>query len=196
MYAVVFCLIWFNVVYPTFESYSLYEMGTMIYVGLVFAMHLKVAFLHHLWNQIHFWSMFISVGGLFLFLYILNAMQSDNYDVLFVVNKIYSLDLFWFFGVFSVPLFCMLIDIIGYAFYFIFAPTREMLYREAAQDHASVVQSYNRAGDGYVNSRASSVEMRISSTPSSSDVTAQAGKGVEDIVMASVYEDNSSIPTV
>ena len=150
VYAVVFCLLWFNVVYPTFESYSLYEMGTTIYVGLVLSMHLKVAFIHHLWNQIHLWSMIISVGGLFLFLYILNSMQNDNYDIYYVVNKIYSLNLFWFFGTFSIPLFCVLIDVIGYCSYFMFAPTREMLYREAEQKDARVTaeDTYRKTVEG------------------------------------------------
>ena len=131
-YAVVFCLIWFNVVAPSFSTYSLYEMGTTIYVGLVLALQLKVSFIHHLWNQIHCWSMFISLGGLFLFLYVLNAMQDNNYNFYYVANKIYALDLFWFFGVFSTPLFCMLIDFIGHSIYVVWFPTNEMLFREAA----------------------------------------------------------------
>jgi magnesium-transporting ATPase (P-type) len=131
-YAVVFCLVWFNVVAPSFTTYSLYEMGTTIYVGLVLALQFKVAFIHHLWNQIHFWSMFISVGGLFLFLYVLNSMEENNYNFYFVANKIYGQNLFWFFGVFSTPIICVLIDFIGHSFYVVLAPTDEMLYREAA----------------------------------------------------------------
>mmetsp|Transcript_2919 Transcript_2919/g.4430 ORF Transcript_2919/g.4430 Transcript_2919/m.4430 type:complete len:1092 (+) Transcript_2919:145-3420(+) len=131
-YAIVFCLLWFNVAYPSFESYGLYEMGTTIYVGLVLALQLKVGFIHNLWNQIHVWSMLVSLGGLFLFLYILNSMTDDNYNFYFVANKIYSENLFWFFGAFSVPLFCAMIDVIGHSFYVLFNPTNEMLYREAA----------------------------------------------------------------
>lgn len=131
-YAIVFCLVWFNVVAPSFKTYSLYEMGTTIYVGLVLALQLKVSFIHHLWNQIHFWSMFVSIGGLFFFLYVLNSMEENNYNFYFVANKIYSLDLFWFFGVFSTPVICALIDFIGHSIYVVLAPTDEMLYREAA----------------------------------------------------------------
>lgn len=107
-------------------------MGTTIYVGLVLALQLKVGFIHHLWNQVHFWSMFISIGGLFLFLEILNTMTSeDTIDFYYVANKIYSLNLFWFFGVFTTPLFCLLIDFVGHSFLVIFLPTHEMIYREA-----------------------------------------------------------------
>lgn len=108
-------------------------MGTTIYVGLVLALQLKVGFIHHLWNQVHFWSMFISIGGLFLFLVVLNSMTStDTIDFYYIANKIYSLNLFWFFGVFTTPFFCVLIDVIGHSFLVIFAPTHEMIYREAA----------------------------------------------------------------
>jgi hypothetical protein len=135
LYAIVFCLIWFNVVAPSFEKDSLYEMGTTIYVGLVFSLQLKVGLIHHLWNQVHFWSMFISVGGLFLFLYVLNTMTGESYiDFYGVANHIYSSNLFWFFGFWSTPLFCILIDFIGYSFYAIILPTDEMIYREAAFD--------------------------------------------------------------
>lgn len=106
-------------------------MGTTIYVGLVLALQLKVGFIHHLWNQVHFWSMFISLGGLFLFLVILNTMTSeDTIDFYYVANKIYSLNLFWFFGVFTTPLFCLLIDFVGHSFIVLFFPTHEMIYRE------------------------------------------------------------------
>mmetsp|Transcript_4746 Transcript_4746/g.4793 ORF Transcript_4746/g.4793 Transcript_4746/m.4793 type:complete len:1124 (-) Transcript_4746:25-3396(-) len=132
LYAVVFCLIWFNVVAPSFVDYDLYSMGTTIYVGLVFALQLKVGLIHNLWNQVHFWSMAISVGGLFLFLYVLNTMTGESYiDFYGVANKIYALDLFWFFGFWSTPIFCILIDFIGYSFYTVFFPTNEMVYREA-----------------------------------------------------------------
>jgi magnesium-transporting ATPase (P-type) len=139
LYAVVFCLLWFNVVAPSFKDYDLYAMGTTIYVGLVLALQLKVSFIHHLWNQVHFWSMFISIGGLFLFLVVLNTMtSSDTIDFYFTANKIYSMNLFWFFGVFSVPLFCILIDFCGHAFRVVFLPTHEMIYREASAGLGSV----------------------------------------------------------
>ena len=125
-------MIWFNVVAPSFVDYDLYSMGTTIYVGLVFSLQLKVSLIHHLWNQVHAWSMAISIGGLFLFLYILNTMTGTSYiDFYGVANKIYALDLFWFFGFWSTPIFCALIDFIGYSFYTVFLPTHEMVYREA-----------------------------------------------------------------
>mmetsp|Transcript_19623 Transcript_19623/g.28222 ORF Transcript_19623/g.28222 Transcript_19623/m.28222 type:complete len:318 (+) Transcript_19623:78-1031(+) len=150
LYAVVFCLLWFVAVYPSFLTYSVYEMGTTIYVGLVFAMHLKVSFMHHIWNQIHVWSMAISVGGLFLFLYVLNSLSDDNYDIYYTVNKLYSTDLFWFFGFFSVPIFCVLIDVITHSCRVVFWPTNEQLYREAEsswnQGNAHLLPNSNEMG--------------------------------------------------
>lgn len=143
VYAVIFCLIWFNVVYRSFVDYDLYSMGTTIYVGLVLGLQLKVGFIHHLWNQVHLWSMFVSLGGLFLFLVILNSMTSaDTIDFYFIANKIYSLNLFWFFGVFTTPLFCLLIDVVGHSLLVMLFPTHEMIYREAAFGYgASSAQS-------------------------------------------------------
>jgi hypothetical protein len=143
VYAVIFCLIWFNVVYRSFVDYDLYSMGTTIYVGLVLGLQLKVGFIHHLWNQVHLWSMFVSLGGLFLFLVVLNSMTSaDTIDFYFIANKIYSLNLFWFFGVFTTPLFCLLIDVVGHSLLVMLFPTHEMIYREAAFGYgASSAQS-------------------------------------------------------
>ena len=133
IYAVVFCLLFFNVMRPTFLDYGLYEMGTMIYVGLVLSLQLKVSFIHHLWTQVHFWSMFISVFGIFLVMYVLNAPEEENYDFYWVVNWLYSNDnAFWLYGVFCAPIFCVMIDFIGHSYYVVFAPTDEMRAREDA----------------------------------------------------------------
>jgi hypothetical protein len=57
---------------------------------------------------------------------------STDYDLYFIVNKMYEEKVFWFFNVFSIPLIMILIDLIGYSFYVVFRPTREMLYTEAS----------------------------------------------------------------
>jgi hypothetical protein len=133
VYAIVFCLIWFNVVARSFEYYDLLSMGTMIYVGLVFALQLKIGFIHHLWNQVHVWSMVISIAGLFLFLLVLNNMTSVSYiDFYGIADDLYKDNLFWFFGFFSVPLMCFLIDFVWHSFEVVLFPSKEMTYREAA----------------------------------------------------------------
>ena len=64
--------------------------------------------------------MAISVGGMLGF-FLLFSVVFD--DFLYVSNWIYNQPIFWFFGFFSVPLFAVLIDVIGkdyYAFLLLF----------------------------------------------------------------------------
>ena len=136
LYAALLCTLVFTVMGQTYEEHDLYLMGTMIYVSLVLSLHLKVSFIHHTINQVHFWAMFISVVGLFLFLYVNNLFDnmelSTDYDLYFIVNKMYEETVFWFYNVFSIPLIMLMIDLIGHSFYVVFWPTREMLYTEAS----------------------------------------------------------------
>ncbi len=133
MWSVLLCLIYFNVVRESFRDMSIFEMGTVIYVGLVLSLQLKVGFIHHLWNRIHFISMAISIIALFIVLLILSASSSFAYDYYYVVNKLYVEGIFWFFGFFSGPLICILLDFIGQSYYVFFAPSDEMVFREAAR---------------------------------------------------------------
>lgn len=123
----------YNALEPTFRDYGLYEMGTTIFVGLVLALQCKVAFLHQVWNRVHVLSMILSVLGLFFALYVLNASDMDNYDYYAVVNFCYGQGIFWFFGMFSIPLICYLMDIAGSSYAVCFQPTNEMIYRENAK---------------------------------------------------------------
>ena len=140
LYALLLCTLVFTVMNPTFQEHDLYLMGTMIYVSLICSMHMKVGFIHQTINSVHFWSMFISVSGLFLFLYVNNLFDnmelSTDYDLDFIVNKMYQEKVFWFFNVFSIPLIMVLIDLIGQSFYVVFRPTREMLYTEASSQYS------------------------------------------------------------
>lgn len=38
--------------------------------------------------------------------------------------------IFWYYGMFSVPLIAVFIDVLGYCFYLFFKPTPEMVFRE------------------------------------------------------------------
>ena len=139
LYAALLCTLVFTVMNETYQEHDLYLMGTMIYVSLVLSLHLKVSFIHHTINQVHFWSMFISVFGLFLFLYVNNLFDnmevSTDYDLYYIVNKMYEEKVFWFYNVFSIPLIMLMIDLIGHSFYVVFRPTREMLYTEASASY-------------------------------------------------------------
>ena len=145
LYALLLSSLVFIVMEPTYEEHDLYSMGTGIYVSLVMSMHLKVLFFHHTFNQVHFWSMFISVGGLFLFLYLNNLLDnmesSIDYDLYNIVNKMYSEKVFWFYNVFSIPLIMILIDLIGHSLYVVIRPTREILYKEASREFDNVQES-------------------------------------------------------
>lgn len=131
LFAVVFCVLVFNVLGPTFENYGLYEMGTTIFTALVLGLQCKVAFLHQLWTKVHVIAMIISIIGLFFTLFVLNAAPSaDNYGLYFVVDFLYQQPVYWFYGVFSIPLMCYLIDVVGSSVYIFFLPTPEMIMRE------------------------------------------------------------------
>ncbi len=132
VFTIVFCSLFFVALYPSFSYDSLYEMGTTVFVGLILSLQLKVAFLHQVWNRIHVIAMIISVGGLFLFLVALNASATYDYDFYNVANKIYGYSIFWFFGVFTIPLVMLLLDICGQSLYVFFYPNQEMIFREQA----------------------------------------------------------------
>lgn len=121
----------FLVLEPTFESFDLFEMGTVIYIGLVLSLQLKVSFLHQVWNYIHVLAMAISIIGIFVVVYII-SLSVDQYDYYGVVEIVYSRGIFWFFGVFSIPLTCILIDVTAYSLSLFFFPPDEAIFREAA----------------------------------------------------------------
>ena len=126
LFAVVFCLLFFVALEPTFRDYGVYEMGTVIYVSLVLALHSKVAFLHQVWNKVHVYSMAFSVSMLFLVLYIINLFESD-WNYYGVVEFVYKQGIFWFFGFFTIPLICFLIDVIGASLYLFFMASYDMV---------------------------------------------------------------------
>ena len=132
VWSILLCLVFFNVCSPTYRNFSIFEMGTMIYFGLVLSLQLKIGFIHYMWNKVHVWSMFISVAALFLVVFILNESSTFAYDYFGVVNYTYGYGIFWFWGVFTAPLMLLLLDFIGQAYYVVFAPTDEGVFREAA----------------------------------------------------------------
>lgn len=129
LFAIIFCLLCFNVLQDTFKYDGLYEMGTTIFIALILSLQFKVAFLHQVWNRIHLISMLISIIGLFLVCLVINASIME-YDMYGVVNKIYTYDIFWFYGVWTIPVFMFLVDFFGQALLVFFKPSDEMIYRE------------------------------------------------------------------
>jgi len=131
-FAVFICLISYNVLSATFVDLSLFEVGTLVFFMLVHSMQCKVAFLHHQWNVLNVAGMVISLGGLFLVMFYISENMSDEFTegYLGVAPALCSLNIFWLFGVFSIPLFVVLIDLIGYSLYMFFEPTDEMKFRE------------------------------------------------------------------
>jgi hypothetical protein len=138
VYAVILCLTFYYVLQPTFElDYSLYEAGTVVFVGLVLALQAKVAFYHHQWAYPHILAMIISLLFIFIGYIVLTVGVLDYYWVALVT---YGLPIFWFYAFFSAPLFCIFIDWIGYYSQLVFLPTEEMLYRELDLQEQNTVQ--------------------------------------------------------
>ncbi len=130
-YAIVLCLTYYMALQPSFKDLSLYEAGTVAFVGLCMSLQAKVAFFHHQWAYPQATVMFISVLGMFVY-FLLIAISTDTYY--YVANMTYELDVFWLFGFFTGPLMAVLIDVIGYYGKWFFFPTLEMKYHE--MEHA------------------------------------------------------------
>ena len=131
---------------PSFVEFGEYELGTMVFSGLVFAMQLKVAFLHNQWNIINILAMIISVGGTLAYFILLDQISLWlTYGVYWGTGKWLfwrgggNAALYWFFGIFFVPLACALVDYAAYYFYFMFNPSDEMIMRE--HDHKEIYYS-------------------------------------------------------
>jgi hypothetical protein len=120
-------MISYYVLAPSFEELALYEAGTIVFLALCMALQLKVAFFHHQWSWIHWLSMAISVGGMFIYFTVIGASTDDYW---YVIQHLYNENLFWFYGWFSIPLFAILVDVFGFNLYVFFFPTKENLYRE------------------------------------------------------------------
>lgn len=127
VYAVVISLLFFLSAAPTFNTYGIYEAGTVIFVGLCNTLQMKVAFFHHQWAYPNVAVMIISVGGMLIYFLIIAV---TTYEYYYIANDVYELGMFWFYGFFSVPIFTVFIDWIGYYCYMFFWPTTEMLYRD------------------------------------------------------------------
>eukprot|EP00607_Mallomonas_marina_P005822 CAMPEP_0182438608 /NCGR_PEP_ID=MMETSP1167-20130531/85890_1 /TAXON_ID=2988 /ORGANISM="Mallomonas Sp, Strain CCMP3275" /LENGTH=688 /DNA_ID=CAMNT_0024632043 /DNA_START=1413 /DNA_END=3479 /DNA_ORIENTATION=- len=134
LYTCMICLLFYTAVAPTFKTYGFYEMGTLVYMGVVMALQAKVIFLHNMWTHVNSIMMIISVLGMLLFIFLLTDITGYymSWDIYGMADWLYADGLFWFMGMFSVPLFTVMIDFVGQAFRINFLVTEEMIYREKA----------------------------------------------------------------
>lgn len=129
-YAVVVCLMYYNILYPTFYFMGLYTAGTTVMIGLVLALQFKVMFFHHQWAYPQVDAMLFSFFGMFLY-YMLIAVAVDDYWNEAIMT--YRESIMWLWSLLTVPLTAIFIDWLAYFIRFLWFPTREMLYREFEQ---------------------------------------------------------------
>merc|ERR1711918_310790 len=102
---------------------GLYEYGTF-----VFALTLKVCFLHHQWNYINVLGVVISLGGA---LAAFMGLSLDSFLTYYLDNSAYNGVADWFYAIFTVPLMCVFIDIIFYQLHLNFFPSNEMIFLDS-----------------------------------------------------------------
>lgn len=147
LYAVVFCLLVYSVARPTFKDWGVYDTGLLIFAGLCNALQMKVAFFHHQWAWPHVLMMVISVGGMLLYFLMVSAA---TYDFYYIANHVYEQGFYWFWAMFTVPLFTVYIDWVYYYARLMFYPNKQMLYEEAeanvgSDDDHIVAVTHNQA---------------------------------------------------
>ena len=131
MYAILICLLGYIVFWDTIEYYSLYVTGTMVYTALCMSLQFKVAFLYHQWSYIHFLIMAISIGGMIFFFWALNVLPIEYVvDYGGEADESYNKSIYWLWCFITIPIMCVMIDLIGHSYHLLLAPSKEMLFRE------------------------------------------------------------------
>ena len=131
-YAGCLCAFGYVMLKDTSLNYGLYTIGTIVYMAMVHALQLKVAFLHHQWNYINVFAMLISLIGTFTVMYMINTYPFMSPDYFGVVDNLITEEarVFFFMGCITIPMFTALFDFIIYAYKKFFEPTDEMIFRE------------------------------------------------------------------
>ena len=132
LYTTVICLMFYSASAPYIHDYDVYTMGTIVFMAMVHALQAKVLFLHCNYTWLNALVMAISLAGMFIFILVYGDITGEymDYDIYYVGNVIFSSSYFWFFSVFTVPIFCILIDFLGQALWVFLWPTSEILFRE------------------------------------------------------------------
>jgi len=127
-YAIILCSMYYYACRDTFETYGIYDFGTIAFTGLVMAMQFKMVFMHHQWAYPQITFMTMSIFGMFFFYWV---VQYWTYDTFFgSVSKLYGNPMFWFFGIFTAVAVVGLFEALSFYFNMFFNPTEEMQMRE------------------------------------------------------------------
>ena len=130
VYAVLICLFGYLTFHDSMVSWDLYGVGTAVYTAMCMALQMKVSFLAHQWNRVNVIIMLISVGGMLLWFYILNASYEYNPEYYMEANFLYKEVVYWFYCFFSIAIFTALLDFNVHSVNLFFNPSLEMLFRE------------------------------------------------------------------
>ena len=120
-------MVYYLAVRNSFDTWGLYDAGTTVFAGLCMSLQCKIAYLHNQWTWPQIFVMCLSVGGMLAWFAIIQDSYDDYYGV---VDFCFSQGLYWFFGMFTGPLICLLLDFVGYNLLLFFRPTAEMFMRE------------------------------------------------------------------
>ena len=132
LYSIFISLIVFNCMGSTFSVYGLFELGTLLFFSIINTLQLKVSFMLHQVNILNALAMIISVGGLFCVASTLGAIPDSFTNGFFsVTDWVYEQGCFWLFGHLFIPVLCVLLDFLQYAFQIFFFPSNENIMREA-----------------------------------------------------------------
>jgi magnesium-transporting ATPase (P-type) len=136
-YGVVISLLSFVTLQRTFMYYDLYSMGCFIFIGMVNALQLKIAFMHNQWNYLNMIAMILStillMGGLWLLDLIGDDVGMTNHPPPHfngTITHLYGQKSFWLFGFFMTPLVCIMIDLSMCGIRYFFVPVYEMISAE------------------------------------------------------------------
>ena len=154
-YAVVFGLVMYFVLDDSLRKMEagLYEYGTFVFASLVFALTLKVCFLHHQWNYLNVLSVIISLGGtlaLFKGLSFISYHFKDlnDHDYHYAAEWLFlEYELFWFYAIFTAPLMCIFIDFISYQLHLNFFPSNEMIFLDSETEENRIKREQDASQD-------------------------------------------------
>jgi phospholipid-translocating P-type ATPase (flippase) len=163
-YACILCAIFYYAMAKTFLDYNILVFGCIAYTGLVMALQLKMIFMSNQWAYPQVSLMFISIIGMIIYYTFVQYWSVDNFYG--AVGYMYSGNMFWLFGMFSVPMILMCFEALCYYTQLFFYPTNEMLYREIM--HADKFENDMLGADSDAKHLVDGIEMNNSDGSNSS----------------------------
>jgi magnesium-transporting ATPase (P-type) len=128
-YAIIISATGYYILEESFHEYGIYEFGTHVFCGLVFALQCKVLFIHNNINWLHVGAMGMSIAGTFGF--IMGVSQFQNFYG--EAEQLYDRDLFWLTAIFGVPVTCFLVDLVSQSIVEFLLPTNDHVIAEVYQ---------------------------------------------------------------